>query len=263
MGGINLNSTLEIIENRMSLRRYKDEDIKDKELNKIIESALRAPTAGNMMHYSIIVVKDEEKKSILSETCDSQPFIAEAPVVLIFLADFQRLYDYFKVCNLKEYCKENNIKYKSPNMAGLFLACGDAFIAAQNAVIAAESLGIGSCYIGDIIENYEIKKELFNLPDYTLPIAMLTLGYYPADLKRKKKSRFDKKYIVFKEEYRRLESSELKDMHKDREEKIRESNNYDAENFGQYIYARKFAAEFYDEMERSLQHMVIDWLESR
>jgi len=258
-----LNSTLEIIDKRMSLRRYKDQDLKEEELDKIIESAIRAPSAGNMMHYSIIVVKDEEKKRILSETCDNQSFIADAPVLLVFLADFQRLYDYFEVCDLKEYCKENNIKYKSPNMAGLFLACGDAFIAAQNAVIAAESMDIGSCYIGDIIENYEIKKELFNLPDYTLPIAMLTLGYYPEDLKRKKSSRFDKQYIVFEEEYRRLESSELKDMHKDREEKIIENNKYKADNFGQYIYARKFAAKFYEEMERSLQHMVIDWLENK
>ena len=71
-------------------------------------------------------------------------------------------------------------------------------------------------------ENYEIKKELFNLPDYTLPIAMLTLGYYPEDLKRTKSNRFDKQYIVFEEEYRRLESTELKDMHKEKEDKIKE-----------------------------------------
>lgn len=256
-----MKSTLEIINKRMSLRRYKDEEIKKEELDKIIESAMRAPTAGNMMHYSIIVVKDKEKKSILSKTCDNQSFIADAPIVLVFLADFQRLYDYFEACDLKEYCKSKNVNYKKPNMASLFLASGDAFIAAQNAVIAAESMDIGSCYIGDIVENYEIKKELFNLTDYTIPIAMLTLGYYPENLKRKKSNRFDKKYIVFDEVYSRLENNELKDMHQQREDKFIKNNKYDADNFGQYIYARKFNSEFFSEMERSLQHMVIDWLE--
>ncbi len=256
-----MNSTLETIDKRMSLRRYKDEMIKDEELDQIIDSAMRAPTAGNMMHYSMIVVKDEERKRILSETCDNQPFIADAPVVLVFLADFQRLYDYFEVCNLKDYCRREDINFKKPNLAALFLAAGDAFISAQNAVIAAESLDIGSCYIGDIIENYEIKKELFNLPDYTLPIAMLTLGYYPDDLKRKKSRRFDRDYIVFEEEYKRLSKQELKEMHQHREEKVKANNKYRAENFGQYIYGRKFDADFYEEMERSLQHMVLDWLE--
>lgn len=257
-----MNSTLQNIEQRMSLRRYKDKDIKKEDLEKIIESAMRAPTAGNMMHYSILVIKDEERKRILSETCDNQPFIADAPVLLVFLADLQRLYDYFNVCDLKNYCKSKDIAYKKPNLAGLFLAAGDAFIAAQNAVIAAESLGIGSCYIGDIIENYEIKKELLNLPKHALPLTMLTLGYYPDDLKKKRSTRFKKDYIVFNEEYRRLDPNELKDMFKEREKKLPENNKYEAENFGQYIYARKFASDFFEEMERSLQKMVIDWLEN-
>lgn len=63
----------------------------------------------------------------------------------------------------------------------LMLASCDAFIAAQNSVIAAESLGLGSCYIGDIMENYEIHQEMFNLPEYTFPITMLCFGYPVGD----------------------------------------------------------------------------------
>lgn len=258
-----MKSVLDILENRVSLRRYKDKDIKQPDLNKIIHSAMRAPTAGNLMHYSILVIKDKEKKKILSESCDNQPFIAKAPVILIFLADLQRMYDYLEVCDLEDYCENNDIRFKKPNLASLFLGAGDALIAAQNAVIAAESLGIGSCYIGDIVENYELKKDLFNLSKYTMPLVMLTLGYYPDNFKKRKSNRFNKEYIVFKEEYRRLDEKELINMHKRREEKIKPDNKLNAENFGQYIYKKKIDSDFFEEMEKSLKLMVIDWLENR
>ncbi|MCF8008486.1 MAG: nitroreductase family protein [Halanaerobiales bacterium] len=255
-----MNETLSLIKKRVSLRRYKDKDIEKNKLDKIINSAMRAPTAGNMMSYSIIVIKDPEKKELLSKTCDNQPFIKKAPVLLIFLADYQRLYDYFKICNLKEYCKDNELKFIKPNLASIFLGAGDAFIAAQNAVLAAEALDIGSCYIGDIVENYEIKKDLFDLPKYVLPVAMLSLGYYPDNYNKRISNRFDKKNIVFNEKYKRLDNRDLKEMYKDKESKLKENNKFGAENFGQYIYARKFNTEFYKEMNRSLEVMIKRWL---
>ena len=255
-----MNSTLKTIEDRVSLRRYKDKMIDENDLNQIINSAMRAPTAGNMMLYSIIVIKDKKKKEILSKTCDNQPFIAKAPVLLVFLADFQKLFDYFKVSDLQEYCKRENKELPKPKYANMFLAAGDTFIAAQNAVIAAESMGIGSCYIGDIIENYEEKKELLNLPKYTLPLTMLTLGYYPDDYKKRQSSRYDKDYIVFEEEYKRLNERELKEMFKEKEEKMKKENRYNADNYGQYIYAHKFDTEFFKEMERSLKIMIEEWI---
>ncbi len=75
----------------------------------------------------------------------------------------QKWYDYYKVCKVED--------IKSPGMNDFMLSVNDAIIACQNAVLAAESLGIGSCYIGDIMENYEVHKELLNLPDYTFPAA--------------------------------------------------------------------------------------------
>lgn len=258
-----MNSTLKTIEERVSLRRYKDKKIEKKDLEQIINAAMRAPTAGNMMLYSILVIKDKEKKKILSKTCDNQPFIAKTPVLLVFLADFQRMFDYFKVSNLQEYCERENKDLPNPKFANMFLAAGDAFIAAQNAVIAAESMGIGSCYIGDIIENYEDKKELFNLPKYTLPLTMLTLGYYPDDYKKRQSNRFEKNYIVFEEEYKRLSKKELKEMYKEKEEKMKKENRYNAQNYGQYIYAHKFDTEFFNEMERSLKVMIEEWINDK
>ena len=254
-----MNEVVKVIKKRTSLRKFDSRDISKQHLDTIIEGAMRAPTAGNAMYYSILVVKDQETKNILSKTCDNQPFIANAPVVLVFLADVQRWYDYYECCNVKEYCEVNGIKYKGPGKADFLLACNDAIIAAQNAVITAESLGIGSCYIGDVMENYEKHRELLNLPEYTFPICMLTLGYYPEGYETKPRPRFDKKYIVFDEKYRKLNDDELNDMFKEREKKVPKDNKFNAENFGQIFYARKTGSDFMEEMERSINAALKNW----
>lgn len=257
-----MNNVLEVINNRVSLRRYANKPITDEDLNIILQSAMRAPTAGNMMNYSMLVIRDEDKKQKLSVTCDNQPFIAKAPVVLIFLADMERLYNYFEYSNVDELPNRTNLEHNEPGLADLFLATSDALIAAQNAVIAAESMGIGSCYIGDIVENYEIHKEMFNLPDRVFPITMLTLGYYPEEnYKRIKRSRFDQKYIVFNEEYRKLDPTEFSEMYKELEEDFQKKHQTtEATNYGQYLYKRKFDTDFFAEMERSINLILKYWI---
>lgn len=251
--------TLELLRNRMSLRKYADKPISKEHLDIILEGAMRAPTAGNMMLYSIIVVKDEEKKKILSRTCDNQPFIATAPVVLIFFADMQRWFDYYDYCGVKNFCNEKEIKYEAPDEGDLMLAAADAIIAAQNAVIAAEALNIGSCYIGDIIENYETHRDLFNLPKWVFPVAMLTMGYYSEEQKRIISPRFDKEYIVFDDEYKRLSSDDFKDMFVEREKRLSPQNALNAKNLGQFMYAKKTGSEFSKEMTRSVREMLKNW----
>lgn len=172
------NSVLDVINNRTSLRVHDNREISQEILDKILHAAMRAPTAGNQMIYSILVVRDEQTRKLLSQSCDHQAFIATAPVILIFLADHQRWFDYYQLNGVAEYCDREGLQFEAPQESDLLLAIEDAMAAAQNAVIAAESLGIGSCYIGDIVENYEFHKELFDLPDWAFPIGMLCLGYY-------------------------------------------------------------------------------------
>jgi len=200
-----INEVLKVINNRCTVRAYKQEPLLQKAVDTIIHSAIRAPTAGNMMFYSILEVKDQSMKEKLVKTCDNQPHIAKAPLVLIFLADMQRWYDYYTESNVPEMCAKINKEYRTPDESDLLLACCDALIAAQNAVIAAESIGIGSCYIGDIIENIEIHRKMFNLPVWVFPIAMLCFGYPKQDpSKRIPIKRFSKKYIHFTNTYKRL-----------------------------------------------------------
>lgn len=254
-----MNSTIEVLRERTSLRRYKEEEISKEHLDLIIEGAMRAPTAGNMMLYSIIVVNDKEKKDILSRTCDNQPFIAKAPLVMIFAADYQKWFDYYRMSNVGGYCSKKGIQFEGPSESGLLLASCDALIAAQNAVIAAESLGIGSCYIGDIMEKYETHKELLNLPDLVFPIAMLCFGYYPEDDKKIMRSRFDRKYVIFNDKYERLTNEELKNMYREMEGRFVSGNKFDADNMGQFHYAMKTGAEFSNEMARSVKEALKNW----
>ena len=116
----------------------------------ILTAALQAPSAGNQQLYTIIDVKDQSIKEQLSESCDHQPFIAKAKMVLVFVADPLKWHDAFTYGD----CKPREL-----GVGDLLLAVDDALIAAQNAVTAAWSLGIGSCYIGDIMENRKSKRK--------------------------------------------------------------------------------------------------------
>jgi nitroreductase len=147
---------------------FEDKPVPEDVKQSILRAAFEAPTAGNQMLYTILDITDPALKARLAVTCDDQPFIAKAPLVFIFLADCRRWPRLFELAG------------ETPRAAGpgdLFLAMADACIAAQNAAVAAESLGLGSCYIGDILENCELHRQMLNLKEYLVPACMLVIGY--------------------------------------------------------------------------------------
>jgi nitroreductase len=258
-----MNDVLEVLLKRKSVRAYTDQPIPAEVKAHVLRATLRAPTAGNMMLYSIIDVTDQRLKDRLAVTCDNQPFIAKAPMVWLFLADYQRWMDYFLHCGVEAACAERTIPFRKPEEGDLFLACCDALIAAQNAVIAAESLGLGSCYIGDILEQYEAHRDLFSLPRYTFPICLLCFGYpTQGQIDRPQTSRFDEKYIVFEDRYRSLAGEEFDEMFHQREAMRAKNAGPDTPpNVGQASYFRKFSADFSIEMNRSVREMLKNWEE--
>ena len=175
----------ETIKTRTSLRVYDDRMIADSDLDQILEAAFLAPTAGNQQLYSIIVIKSQETKDKLSKSCDNQPFIATAPLVLVFCADYKRWYDLFASLELGE-------TLRRPGEGDMMLAMVDAVIAAHASVVAADALGYGSCYIGDIIERCEQQREILGLPAYVMPVCMAVYGV-PTEFQRErqKPTRFD------------------------------------------------------------------------
>jgi len=237
-----LNDIIKSLYDRKSVRAFIDKEIPKEAKEAIIRAAMEAPTAGNQMLYTIIDVTDQAIKDKLAVTCDNQPFIAKAPLVLIFFADHARWCDTYKAAGLEP---------RKPGTGDLFLAIADACIAAQNSVVAAESLGIGSCYIGDILEQCEIHREMFDLPKHVVPAAMLVFGY-PTEsaAKREKPKRFDKKYVVFENKYKTLPLEEHINMYEDRE-KASGKPGGDFEEKIKAFCLRKYESDFSIEMTRS------------
>jgi nitroreductase len=251
-----MNPTIETILDRKSVRAYEDRPISPEVRDLILAAAMRAPTAGNMMLYSILEVQDQAKKDRLVETCDNQPFIAQAPLVLIFLADYQRWFDYFKYAGVEELLKPGEALI-TPQVGDLMLACCDALIAAQTAVLAAQSLGLGSCYIGDILENYEIHREMFELPPYALPVGMLCIGYpTEEELQREKTRRFEPEFVVFADRYRRLSGEDFERMFRPAGEPAGAGAVSGPGSYGERVYRRKISAGFSIEMRRSVRAML-------
>ena len=257
-----MNQVMTVLMNRKSIRAYENRPVEPEVKAQILQATLRAPTAGNMMLYSIIDVTDQGIKDKLAVTCDNQPFIAHAPMVWVFLADYQRWHDYFLHCGVGEVCAQEGKSMRAPAEGDLFLACCDALIAAQNAVVAAGSFGLGSCYIGDIIEQYEVHKELLNLPQYVFPICMLVFGYPTEQQKqREMTTRFKEKFILFENGYRQLAPSEFDEMFTERESQMPKGKAMEGiANFGQAMYLRKFDSDFSVEMSRSARMWLKGWV---
>ena len=242
-----MNQTIAQLHARKSVRVYEDRPIEADVKNAILEAALQAPSAGNMALYTILDMTDPAIKAALAKSCDNQPFIAEAPMVLIFCADYYRWYESFR-----RYAPDARM----PGMGDLFLAQADAIIAAQNAVVAAESLGVGSCYIGDIIENFEYHQELLKLPRYVVPAAMLSFGYPTAQqLRREKPARFKAEDLVHENSYDIDKSEALPWMLMERQVLSDDEVPCWLRRFCQ----RKWNSEFSREMTRSAEAITKDW----
>lgn len=241
-----MNQTITEINNRKSTRIFEDKEIAEDVKETILNSAFQAPTAGNMQMYSIINVTDQSLLDKLAVSCDNQPFIAKAKFALIFCADYQKWIDTYKIFY---------DDVREPNVGELVLGINDALIAAQNSVVAAESLGVGSCYIGDIMEKFEYHKELLNLPQYVFPVTLLVFGYPTEQQKQRKKPlRFSKEFTVFENKYERMDEGELTLMFEDRGNRSQSIFNF--ETWLKGFYNRKYNTDFSIEMSRSINEYI-------
>ena len=223
---------------RKSMRVFEDKEIKAEDKALILESAAMAPSAGNQQLYTILDITDEAIKKRLADSCDHQPFIAAGKMVLVVCADCQKWYEAFKAAGCEP---------RKPGVGDLLLAVSDANIAAQNMVVAAQSLGIGSCYIGDIMENCEIHREMLQLPEYVFPAAMLVFGYpTKQQMEREKPQRVAMKHIVHENGYRHMDGQELKEMLEYK------SGVQTYEAWMNAFCERKFNSDFSKEMTRSV-----------
>ena len=242
-----MNETIRQLNERKSVRVFTDRPIAEEDVRTILRAATMAPTAGNQQLYTILRITDPQLLERLSESCDHQPFIARAKLALVFCADCLKWSDAFRFAGCEP---------RRPGPGDLILAIDDALIAAQNAVVAAHALGIGSCYIGDIMENAEIQRELLGLPEYVFPAALLVFGY-PTEqqIERPKPVRSELKYIVQENRYRHMDEAALMDMMTSHAPADRLRARLDA------FCKRKYNSDFAREMSRSVRRYLEQYAE--
>ena len=240
-----MNNTIRELLARKSVRIYTDQEISAEAKEAILLAAVNAPTAGNQQLYTIIDVTDQALKDALAESCDHQPFIATGKMVLIFCADCSKWYEGFRAADASP---------RKPGVGDLLLAVSDATIAAQNAVVAAESLGIGSCYIGDIMEQREVHQEMLHLPRYVFPCCMLVFGYpTQQQLERPKPERAAMQHIVHENTYRDMDHDELRQLFGAK------AGQHTFEDWMQAFCNRKYNSAFSREMTRSVAKYLEDF----
>lgn len=242
-----MNEVIRQLYERKSTRVFTDREIEEPAVREILQAASMAPTAGNQQLYTILRITEPELLGSLAESCDHQPFIAQAKLVLVFCADCLKWYEAYETVGCAP---------RSPGPGDLLLAVDDALIAAQNAVVAAESFGIGSCYIGDIMENNEIQRKLLDLPEYVFPAAMLVFGYPTAQqAERKKPARADLKHLVHENRYRRMDAEELQEM------LAKGKNDLEYREWITAFCERKYHSGFALEMNRSVSEYLKQYTE--
>lgn len=241
-----MNEILKSLYERKSVRVFTEEEISEEDKHSILCAALQAPSAGCQLLYTILDMTDQEKKEKLAELCDHQLFMAKAKMMLVFCADCRKWLSFYE---------EAGLKPRVPGAGDLLLAVEDALIAAQNAVTAAESLGIGSCYIGDVMENAEEVKALLQLPQYVYPACLLVFGYPTEQQKgRKKPERFRLSDVVCENGYRDKSGQEIREMF---------AGRTGVKEYGEWMEAfwkRKYESDFSREMNRSMEVYLKDFL---
>ena len=202
----NAMETMNTILQHRSIRKYKSTKIEDAILNQILEAGFRASTTGNMQVYSIIVTKDADRKKELCKLHFGQKMVEEAPVTLTFLADFNRF---------NKWCNQRDAVPGYDNFLSFMTGAIDALLAAQNVAIAAESFGLGICYLGTTTYMADKINEFFNCPKGVVPIATLVVGYpdeYPEPV-----DRLPYNGIVHNEYYQDYTKQSIDDIYKEKE----------------------------------------------
>lgn len=156
-----------IFEHR-SIRKYKSTPIEDELLGKILEAGTRASTTGNMQLYSVVITRDETNKSKLAPFHFNQPMVKEAPVLLTICADLNRF---------NRWCELRDADAGYDNFLWILNAVIDASLFAQNICLAAETEGLGICYLGTALYNAPEISEALELPNGVIPVTAITVGY--------------------------------------------------------------------------------------
>ncbi|WP_068782893.1 oxygen-insensitive NADPH nitroreductase [Paenibacillus phocaensis] len=169
-----MNETISQMMAHRSIRKYSDRPVTRERVEQIVSAAQMASSSSNVQAYSVIAVTDADRKSKLAELCGHQAYVAECPVFLVWCANLSRL----KRAAEQHIPSQTTYEGSTENF---IVATVDTALAAQNAAIAAESLGLGIVYIGGIRNRSEEVATCLGLPRLAYPVFGMCLGYPDQD----------------------------------------------------------------------------------
>jgi nitroreductase len=164
----NMNQVIALLKNHRSIRKFKQAPISNEKVLSIIEAAGSASTSNFIQAYSVIRVTNKENRKQLAELAGSQTWVEKSPLFLVFCADLKRAEDA---------CLFENKEMVSGFTEQFLVATVDVTLAAQNAMIAAESLGLGGVFIGGIRNDPQKVCDILKIPKHVYPIFGMCLGY--------------------------------------------------------------------------------------
>lgn len=204
--------------NRRTIRKYSAENVSDVLTDELINAGCRTSTTGNMQVYSIIITRDAEKKRELAPLHFNQSMVTEAPVLMTFCADFNRF---------EKWCKLRMADPGYDNFLSFMTAAIDALLVAQTVCIAAESKGLGICYLGTTTYMADKIIEVLKLPRLVVPVTTVTFGW-PA-VNPDQVDRLPLNAIIHNEVYKDYTPDDINNYYRAKEERS-DSKQFVAEN---------------------------------
>lgn len=237
-------NTIEKIQDHRSIRKFLDKDISDEIIDKIVKSSQSMPNSINGQQTSVIVIKDKAKKEKLAELVGNQEYVAKAPVFLVFVMDFYKTYHAGEKTGLKQVIHED--------IEGTLVGAVDCGIELGAAVIAAESLDLGTVAIGGIRKNPEEVIKLLNLPKYTFPIVGLAIGYPVDNSHKKPRMPFDS--FKHDEIYNKEKVEKAIDIYdKEMEEYLKEIGRYEQEINWSTFTSKIYQSVYYPNVKEAIK----------
>ena len=191
---------------RRTIRQYTNEQIPADLLQNLLQAAAQSSNTGNMQAYSVVVSTNSEIKNLLAPAHFNQPMVAQAPVVLTFCADFNRF---------TQWCEQRDAQPGYANFQSFMAAAIDAVIFAQTFAVAAETAGLGICYLGTTTYNAQEIIDVLQLPQLVVPVTTITLGY-PAH-EPPVTDRLPMRSVVHTERYQPFDAADIDTLYEEKE----------------------------------------------
>ena len=200
-------NVIDQINEHRTIRKYKPDPIEEEVLKEILEAGIRTSSSGNMQTYSIVITKDKLLREKLLEPHLKQEMVLEAPVFLTFCADFHRMRRWLELSQAPD---------NFDNYFSFMVAAIDAILVSQTVALAAESKGLGVCYLGSTFANGDMIGEILKLPMNVIPVVGFSVGY-PAEHPNLR-DRLPLTGLIHEDTYQEYSDSDILEIYKDREE---------------------------------------------